>query len=72
MKLTQGTGRGTCWWNKLFLIFFVYIFFYMIKYIILQLNHVDVFMNFGNELIIGFLIYNFYKFFIFMSLNELI
>ena len=81
VKLTQGTGRGTCWWIKSN---FIYLFF-----VILVCNKTNTlvgiysFLNdfnyyiqlklfFVEEIVIIFLFYNFIKLIIFSSIVELI
>lgn len=51
MKLTQGTGRGTCWWNKIKIIFY----FFGFK----QVNLLNFFMSFLESIHINI---NFYLF----------
>ena len=84
MKLTQGTGRGTCWWNKkylnLFFLLYNYNFYKKVKKIfnpvIEFFNNFNFFLNFKlislEEIIIIFLFYNFIKILIFGSVFELI
>ncbi len=51
MKLTQGTGRGTCWWIKIFIFFYkiinyvcaiVNVFLAIFEYI----NNINYYFNF--------------------------
>ena len=80
MKLTQGTGRGTCWWNKIFYFFGFLFLVNTIKYSLLGINNIlnNVFFYFNSifffldELLIIILIYNFMKLIIFNSIIELI
>jgi hypothetical protein len=77
VKLTQGTGRGTCWWNNSILQLCYYFNVITIKWYIM-----DFFQNFFNyfdykifsidELISILLFYNFFKLLAFSSLVELI
>lgn len=81
MKLTQGTGRGTCWWiNNIilyinFFLIIVFIIFYFVG-IYNFLNNFNYYIQlklfFVEELVIIFLFYNFIKLIIFGSIVELI
>lgn len=79
--MTQGTGRGTCWWiNNIilyinFFLIIVFIIFYFVG-IYNFLNNFNYYIQlklfFVEELVIIFLFYNFIKLIIFGSIVELI
>ena len=74
VKLTQGTGRGTCWWN----IYKIFFFFLAITcyFKMMTLNFLDWFNYFNflswEDLFVFFFLYNFFKFLILNSVMELI
>ncbi len=82
MKLTQGTGRGTCWWNiSLKSIFYFFLLFAIQLNIVMEsmINFFDSFFNYLDykvfsidELLTILLFYNFFKLLVFSSLVELI
>ena len=81
VKLTQGIGRGTCWWNiSLYLYVFLYLYFlYLYFYKLIVNNFLNFFfinfnfiLNFYEELFVVFFVYNFIKIIIFSSILELL
>ena len=78
VKLTQGTGRGTCWWSILFL----YILINNIRFLITSMldTFFDKFYSFCcltysnifDDLIVILMIYSFIKIVLMSSLNELV
>jgi len=80
VKLTQGTGRGTCWWSiYIFIIILINIFFRLLITSVLDIFF-DKFYSFCclsysnlfDDLIVIFMIYSFIKVLLMSSLNELV
>lgn len=64
MKLTQGTGRGTCLWNKCFI---------LMSEFLNKLDFFNYYLNWNFEdVLVVFLLYNFFKYLITCSIIELI
>ena len=80
VKLTQGTGRGTCWWSILYLIIDFIIILHRLLitsmldflsdkfYTLCSLSYSSLF----DDLIVIFMIYSFIKILLLSSLNELV
>ena len=69
VKLTQGTGRGTCWWS---IFIFIFLFFYTMSNLFF-LSNTDIYIYSSLEdLFVVIMVYSFFKLILLSSMVELI
>ena len=77
VKLTQGTGRGTCWWSKFIYLHIILIHYKTLYFKVLEslINSLVLFLNVNSafdHMLTIFMMYSFLKLLLLSSLLELI
>jgi len=77
VKLTQGTGRGTCWWSKFIYLHIILIYYKILYFKVLEslINSLVLFLNVNSafdHMLTIFMMYSFLKLLLLSSLLELI